>query len=99
MFKPQLSFSVDGRSPPLSSLNLPILTPPAIIHPLQRRAFQAFDINGDGHIDAEELKSILDNLGERVSADSLSKMITEVDTDGNNTVEWNEFCTMMHNIR
>ncbi|GMI19376.1 hypothetical protein TrCOL_g7642 [Triparma columacea] len=64
-----------------------------------RRAFQAFDVNGDGHIDAEELKSILDNLGERVSADSLTKMIAEVDTDGNNTVEWNEFCTMMYNIR
>jgi len=56
-------------------------------------------VNGDGHIDAEELRSILDNLGERVSADSLMKMIAEVDTDGNNTVEWDEFCVMMHNIR
>ncbi|GMH94672.1 hypothetical protein TrVE_jg1997 [Triparma verrucosa] len=64
-----------------------------------RRAYQAFDINGDGHIDADELKSVLDNLGERMSADALNKMIDEVDTDGNKTVEWDEFCQMMHNIR
>jgi len=64
-----------------------------------RRAYQAFDVNGDGHIDAQELKSVLDNLGERISADALNKMIDEVDTDGNHTVEWEEFCKMMHNIR
>ena len=45
------------------------------------------------------MKAVLDNLGERVSADALKKMIAEVDTDKNNTVEWPEFCGMMHNIR
>lgn len=88
-------FSPEKYSSPVNSLYSPSPPPP----PRRRRAYQAFDINGDGHIDADELKSVLDNLGERVSADALTKMIEEVDTDGNKTVEWDEFCQMMHNIR
>ena len=63
-----------------------------------RKAFQVFDVNGDGHIDDKELKQIMDNLGEKVSADALKKMVDEVDTDGNHEIEWIEFCDMMHNI-
>jgi hypothetical protein len=63
------------------------------------KAFQVFDINGDGSIDPSELKTVLDNLGEKVSADQLQKMITENDSDKNNTIEWGEFCTMMSDIR
>jgi len=63
-----------------------------------RKAFQVFDVNGDGHIDDQELKQILENLGEKVSVDALQKMVQEVDIDGNHEIDWNEFCTMMHNI-
>ena len=63
-------------SNPILSLFHPSNPPPT--H--RRRAYQAFDINGDGHIDATELKAVLDNLGERISADALDKMIDEVRT-------------------
>ena len=29
----------------------------------------------------------------------LAPLVSQIDTDGNHTVEWDEFCKMMHNIR
>ena len=78
------SFPQEPQSPRSSNpLTWPISLPPSLSPTpafyvyIQRRAYQAFDSNGDGHIDATELKSVLDNLGERISADALNKVRKE----------------------
>lgn len=54
-------------------------------------SFKQFDSDGNGHIDAKELDSIFESLGQKQSPKELQKAIDEVDTDKNGTVEWPEF--------
>jgi Ca2+-binding EF-hand superfamily protein len=54
-------------------------------------AFKQFDIDGNGHIDANELRSILDGIGVKATDKELQEQIAEVDVDKNGTVEWPEF--------
>lgn len=60
--------------------------------------FGAFDINSDGHIDANELATVMRNLNLSVSSEELTRMIAENDSDHNNTIEFGEFLTIMHSI-
>jgi hypothetical protein len=64
-----------------------------------RQNFGLFDANGDGNIDNRELVTILRNMGEAVSAETVAKMISEVDTDQDHMIQFAEFCHMMNNIR
>mmetsp|Transcript_28944 Transcript_28944/g.57852 ORF Transcript_28944/g.57852 Transcript_28944/m.57852 type:complete len:620 (+) Transcript_28944:43-1902(+) len=64
-----------------------------------KQAFGVFDENGDGSIDANELATVLTNLNESVTASKLSALIAEVDSDGNHTIEFGEFCHLMSNVR
>ena len=56
-----------------------------------KKAFRGFDQNGDGSIDASELAIVLGQLGENASQTQINNYISEVDRDGNNTIEWLEF--------
>ena len=60
-------------------------------------AFSLFDKNGDGDIEAKELKEVMgdDNIKED---DIWFKMIKEVDLDGNGVIDFEEFKTMMKKI-
>lgn len=60
-------------------------------------AFNLFDANKDGSIDAAELGRMMKALGggEDVSDREVRDMITEVDMSGTGTVEFNEFLFMM----
>ena len=64
-----------------------------------RNNFGIFDLNGDGEIDAMELETILRQLGEPVSADSVRALMDEADLDGSNTIDFGEFCYIMNKIR
>merc|ERR1712072_1540469 len=60
-----------------------------------REAFEMFDMDRSGAIDVRELKAAIKALGMDVSAEELKKMVSDVDKDGNGTIEFPEFLGMM----
>ncbi|CAH1245067.1 CALM1 [Branchiostoma lanceolatum] len=60
-----------------------------------REAFELFDKDGNGSIDAEELGTVMKELGQNPTKSELKDMINEVDTDGDGTIDFTEFLTMM----
>lgn len=61
------------------------------------QAFRIFDKDGDGYITMYELGQTLANLGERLSQAELQEMIGKVDKDGDNKLDYHEFCLLMQN--
>ncbi len=55
---------------------------------LSPQAFKMFDTDGDGFIDASELRHLLTNLGEKLSEVEVDEMIREVDMDGDGKVDY-----------
>uniref|UniRef100_A0A1I8HQV7 Calmodulin n=1 Tax=Macrostomum lignano TaxID=282301 RepID=A0A1I8HQV7_9PLAT len=64
-------------------------------NPAIGEAFNFFDIDHDGRITAGELHKVLKFLGTKVTENEVKMMIADVDSDGNGTVEFNEFLKMM----
>lgn len=62
-----------------------------------KEAFKVFDKNGDGKISAEELKTVMLNLGEKLTDDEINEMIREADANGDGQVDYEEFVKMMSN--
>ena len=77
-----------------------------------QEAFELFDKNGGGTIDAAELQKTLDDCGIYVNGDDLGKIITHkhmthhmflveimlsLDHDGNGEVDFDEFLNLMTN--
>merc|ERR1711959_650609 len=60
-----------------------------------REAFSLFDSDASGMIDIRELKAAMRALGFEVKNEELKKMVTDVDNDGNGTIEFGEFLGMM----
>merc|ERR1712159_218693 len=60
-----------------------------------REAFSLFDGDASGAIDVREPKAAMRALGFEVKNDELKKMITDIDNDGNGTIEFGEFLGMM----
>merc|ERR1712232_1189735 len=60
-----------------------------------REAFGLFDADASGAIDVRELKAAMRALGFEVKNEELKKMVTDVDNDGNGTIEFGEFLAMM----
>merc|ERR1712170_199504 len=60
-----------------------------------REAFSLFDSDASGAIDVRELKAAMRALGFEVKNEELKKMVTDVDNDGNGTIEFAEFLMMM----
>ena len=58
-------------------------------------AFRAFDTDGSGFISREELKNVIENLGEDMTDEDVEQMITESDVDGDGRVKYEEFVRMM----
>ena len=56
--------------------------------------WDSFDKDGDGHITLDEIKLVLKSLGETTSDAEIKKLIAEVDTDSNGTIEWDEVCVV-----
>ena len=60
-----------------------------------KEAFSLFDMDGDGTITTKELGKVMRSLGQNPSEADLQDMINEVDSDGNGTIDFPEFLTMM----
>ena len=60
-----------------------------------REAFGLFDKDGDGHATADELKIVMQSLGQEVNIEDIKAMIDEVDNDGNHEIEFEEFKTLL----
>lgn len=60
-----------------------------------KEAFDLFDTDGSGSIDAKELKVAMRALGFEPKKEEIQKMIQDVDTDGSGQIEWEEFLKMM----
>lgn len=54
-------------------------------------AFHQFDMNGDGHIDVDELHTVMGNLGYPKTREEAMAIAASVDADQNGTIEFDEF--------
>ncbi|KAL3816380.1 hypothetical protein ACHAXA_008350 [Cyclostephanos tholiformis] len=60
-----------------------------------REAFDLFDTDGSGTIDAKELKVAMRALGFEPSKEEIRNLISQINRDGSGTVNFAEFLTMM----
>ena len=58
-------------------------------------AFHRIDADGSGSLSPEELKSVMNELGEDMNEAELEEMIREADTDGDGEIDYDEFTGMM----
>merc|ERR1711886_18395 len=54
-----------------------------------------FDKDGDGTITTKELGTVMRSLGQNPTEAELQDMINEVDADGNGTIDFPEFLSLM----
>ncbi|MBZ3882542.1 Calmodulin [Sciurus carolinensis] len=81
------------RPPRLDALQADQLTEEQIAE--FKEAFSLFDKDGDGTITTKELGTVMRSLGQNPTEAELQDMINEVDADGNGTIDFPEFLTMM----
>ena len=60
-----------------------------------KEAFEVFDADGDGHINAQELRVVLEAAGRNMTEEEVQAKIAEVDDDGAGELEWDEFLNLM----
>ncbi|ONI04838.1 hypothetical protein PRUPE_6G342600 [Prunus persica] len=60
-----------------------------------QEAFCLLDMDGDGCITIEELGTALKSLDQHPTEEELQNMISEIDADGNGTIEFGEFLHLM----
>ena len=57
-----------------------------------REAFRLIDRDGGGTISAVELKQVMKNLGDNLSAAEVDDMIREIDLDGDGEIDYQGEC-------
>ena len=60
-----------------------------------RATFKKFDLDGDNTINTKELGNVMRMLGQNPTEAELQDMIADVDTDGNGSIEFEEFKQLM----
>lgn len=59
---------------------------------------QSLDIDGDGAITVEEMRSGMKRLGSTLNQEELDQMIKDMDVDGSGTIDYEEFITATLNL-
>lgn len=60
--------------------------------------FKTFDKNNDGFIDKQELKEALQMLKIEEDPEESDKLFEQVDKNGDNKINFTEFCLFVHQI-
>ncbi|KAK3019126.1 hypothetical protein RJ639_004118 [Escallonia herrerae] len=60
-----------------------------------KEAFELFDTDGSGTIDAKELNVAMRALGFEMTEEQINQMIADVDKDGSGSIDFDEFVHMM----
>lgn len=60
-----------------------------------KEAFDLFDTDGSGRIDAKELKVAMRALGFEPKKEEIKKIIQEIDRDGSGQIEFQDFLEVM----
>eukprot|EP00806_Schmidingerella_arcuata_P006121 Macronucleus_6570.p1 GENE.Macronucleus_6570~~Macronucleus_6570.p1 ORF type:complete len:151 (+),score=30.12 Macronucleus_6570:1-453(+) len=60
-----------------------------------KAAFDAFDLDGNGTITIQELRTVMISMGQDPTQEELFEMIKEVDDDGNEEIDFDEFQKVM----
>merc|ERR1711939_326920 len=79
------SYTAMGKKPELSDQQIKEM----------REAFDLFDTDGGGTIDAAELETAMTALGFTPSKGEINKMVGDLDKDGDGTIDWDEFVLLM----
>lgn len=65
---------------------------------LIRLAFKVFDKDGNGYITAQEFKHFMTTMGEKFSEEEVDEIIKEVDKDGDEQIDYEEFVNSFASI-
>ena len=60
-----------------------------------KEAFEVFDVNGDGNIDADELGMILEAVGRKMTLEQVQDAIAKIDSSGDGEIGYDEFLQLM----
>jgi ubiquitin-conjugating enzyme E2 D/E len=66
---------------------------------LFKHQFMSIDVDGGGELDEEELQTLTESLGARVSIEEARGLIEAMDLDGGGTVSFDEFMMLMYKIQ
>ena len=61
-----------------------------------RNAFRVFDKDNDGLISTQELKTVMESQGEKLTEDEIAEMIKEADIDGDGKINFDELTKVMN---
>lgn len=61
-----------------------------------KKAFQVFDLNGDGFISREELQKVLTKMGEKLTDKEVDEMMKKADKNGDGKIDYDEYVDMMY---
>ena len=61
-------------------------------------AFKAFDLNGDGFITPEELKTVLNKQNASLNDDQVNAFLKAADTNGDGKIDYPEFLKLMSSL-
>ena len=59
------------------------------------QGFAIFDANGDGQISIDDLRTITRSLGEELSEEELHEIIKDIDTNGDDMIDFTEFSELV----
>ncbi|XP_063430340.1 calmodulin-A-like [Mytilus trossulus] len=60
-----------------------------------RKAFNSFDLDGNGLITVKEFKKAMARLGEKISEKKIKKIMKEIDIDGDGCINYQEFVKIL----
>merc|ERR1712070_680521 len=64
-----------------------------------RDSFWEIDQDGNGQLDMEELRSLMQLMRQRIDGDHLNMLMAKIDGDHNGFVDFSEFLKLIHGIQ